>query len=90
MSINNPNVVMSTWKRAEDEHGSVVRLIEIAGHQEVVQLDTPHLQIVKAWRCSLLEDCAEQLPVRNGSIVMKMNPFEIMTLRLETQPEKMP
>lgn len=90
LSVGNANVVMSAWKRAEDGNGSILRLTEIEGSQEMVHLRTPHLVIEKAWRCSLLEDCAEELPVQDGSVVMKLKPFEIVTLRLQTQPEKMP
>lgn len=88
LSINNANVVMSAWKRAEDGNGSIVRLTEIAGLAETVHLRTPHLVVEKAWRCSLLEECGEELPVVDGGVVMKLKPFEIVTLRLLTQPEK--
>jgi len=90
LSLDNPNVVMSAWKRAEDGDGSIVRLTEIAGLAETLHLRTPHLVIEKAWRCSLLEECTEELPVVDGGVVMKLKPFEIVTLRLATQPEKMP
>lgn len=90
LALDNANVVLSTWKRAEDGHGSILRLTEIAGRTETLRLSTPHLQIESAWRCSLLEDNIQELTVRDGSLVTKMKPFEILTLRLETQPEKMP
>jgi alpha-mannosidase len=90
LALDNANVVLSTWKRAEDGHGSILRLTEIAGSPETLRLSTPHLQMERAWQCSLLEECMQELPVRDGSVVTKLKPFEILTLRLETQPEKMP
>ena len=90
LTLDNANVVLSSWKHAEDGHGSIVRLTEIAGQPETLRMSTPHLQLQSVARCSLLEDCAEELPVRDGGVVMKLKPFEILTLRLETQPEKMP
>jgi len=90
LRLDNANVVLSTWKRAEDGHGSIVRLAEIAGSPETLHLSTPHLRIKKAWRCSLLEDCVEELPVGDGGVAITLKPFEILTLRLETQPEKTP
>ena len=89
LSLDNDNVALSAWKRAEDGQGSIVRLTEIAGRPEALRLRTPHLQMKRAWRCSLLEDCADELPVQGGGVALKLRPFEILTLRLETQPEKM-
>jgi len=88
LTMDNDDVVMSAWKRAEDGRGSIVRLTEIAGVPETVHLSTPHFEIERAWRCSLLEDCVEELPVRDGGVVIKLESFGIVTLRLETRPEK--
>lgn len=90
LKLDNENVVLSTWKRAEDGHGSILRLTEIAGQPETLHMSTPHLHMEKVWQCTLLEECSTELPVREGSVAMKLKPFEILTLRLETQPEKMP
>lgn len=90
LAIDNPDVVMSTWKRAEDGHGSIVRLTEIAGRTQTVHLSTPHLQLEQVQACSLLEDCKQLLPVRNGSVSFEMKPFAIVTLRLMTDPEGKP
>ncbi len=90
LTLDNANVVLSTWKRAEDGNGSILRLTEIAGRSETLHLSTPHLQMERVWRCSLLEDCMQELPVRDNSVAVELKPFEIMTLRLKTQPEKMP
>lgn len=90
LTLDNANVVLSTWKLAEDGHGSVLRLTEIAGRPEALHLSTPQLRLKRVWRCSLLEECTQELPVRDGGVAMEMKPFEILTLRLETQPEKRP
>jgi alpha-mannosidase len=88
--VDNPNVVLSTWKRAEDGDGSIVRLTEIAGQQETVQLRTPHLRLQRVQQCSLLEDCTGDLPIRNDSVAVQLKPFEILTLKLQTLPESRP
>lgn len=88
--LDNPNVVLSTWKRAEDGDGSIVRLTEIAGQQEAVQLRTPHLRLQRVQQCSLLEDCTGELPIRNDSVAVQLKPFEILTLKLQTQPGSKP
>ncbi|MEO7029515.1 MAG: polysaccharide lyase family protein [Acidobacteriaceae bacterium] len=90
LKLDNPNIVVSTWKRAESGAGSILRLTEIAGRPEVVNLSVPHLQLLHAQQCSLLEVCAANLPVSNNSLKLELKPYEIVTLRLETLPEKMP
>lgn len=87
LTVDNPNVVLSTWKRAEDGEGSIVRLTEIAGRPETVQLRTPHLRLKYVQQCSLLEDCTGELPIRNDSVAVQLKPFEILTLKLLTLPE---
>ncbi|MHB1937729.1 MAG: polysaccharide lyase family protein [Acidobacteriaceae bacterium] len=88
--IDNPNAVMTTWKLAEDGDGSIVRLEEIAGRTEQVTVRPAHLQVVRARRCTLLEDCAEEIPATGNEIRLTMKPFEILTLRLNTTPEMQP
>lgn len=90
LDLDNPNVVISTWKRAEDGHGSILRLTEIAGQPETLHLTTPHLQLQRLQQCSLLEECSKDLALQNGSVTMQMAPFEILTLKLTTEPEAKP
>jgi hypothetical protein len=90
LAIDNPDVVMSTWKRAEDGDGSIVRLTEISGRTQTVRLTTPHLRLEKVQTCSLLEECNDPVPMRDGTAVFEMKPFTIITLRLVTSPETKP
>jgi len=90
LKLDNPNVVLSTWKRAESGDGSILRLTEIAGHSETVRLSLPHLQLIRAQQCSLLEVCERNLSIDNGFVRLEMKPYEILTVHLETQPEKTP
>lgn len=90
LAIDNPNVVMSTWKRAEDGDGSIVRLTEVSGHPQTVRLSTPYLRLEKVQTCSLLEQCNNPVPLHDGTAVFEMQPFAIVTLRLVTIPETKP
>jgi len=90
LSIDNPNIALTTWKLAEDGHGSILRLVETAGTEAHLQLSTPHLHIKRAWHCSILEDCGQELPITNGALSLEIKPFEILTLRLETETENRP
>jgi alpha-mannosidase len=90
LKLDNPNVVLSTWKRAESGDGSILRLTEIAGRPETANLSLPHLQLLRAQQCSLIEVCEQNLTVDHGSLKLELKPYEIVTVHLETQPEKTP
>ena len=90
LTIDNPNVVLIAWKLAEDGDGSIVRMEEIAGQTEQIVLRPSHLHVVRARQCTLLEDCAEEIPVTGNAVHLTTKPFEILTVRLNTTPEQQP
>ena len=88
--LDNDNIAITTWKRAEDNDGSTLRLVDISGQPQDIVLRTPRLQLRSAERCSLLEDCTEPLEVQGDQLKISMHPFEILTLKLHTQPGATP
>jgi len=85
LDIGGADVAAVTWKLAEDGRGSILRLQEIGGRTGQVRVVSEFLQFEKVWRCSVLEDDCEQLPVKDG-VQLPVKPFEIITLRLLTRP----
>jgi alpha-mannosidase len=90
LAIDNPNVVVTTWKLPEDGKGSILRLEEIAGQREQFSVQPSHLQLIQAQRCNILEDCSGEIPLTGNAIHLTMKPYEILTLRLDTHPESQP
>jgi len=84
LEIDNPNVVLSTWKRAEDGQGTILRLVEISGKEQSVRIASPYLKISGAWTCSALEECGSAVDVSNSTITLTLGPFQIKSIRLET------
>jgi len=41
LQVDSPHVVLVTWKRAEDEHGTILRLVEVAGQTGTVKITAP-------------------------------------------------
>lgn len=80
------SIVVTTWKRAEDGNGSILRLEEIAGASGTVHIDSPYLSIDAASLATALEDPIHSLSVQNGGIAVPYTPFQIITLRLQTTP----
>jgi alpha-mannosidase len=84
LEIDNPNVTLSTWKRAEDGKGTILRLVEISGKEQSVRIASPYLKIGGAWNCSALEETGTVVDISNSAINVKLRPFEIKTIRLQT------
>ena len=88
LKIDNPDVVLVTWKQAEEGEGSIMRLEEIAGRAGKVHLSSPFLTVEKAWRCSALEENQSVLPATDAGIELDVHPFEVVTVRLLIRPGK--
>ena len=81
VSLNAPNVIIETVKRAEDGNGIIVRLYESQRQRGTVQLHTG-FAMEAAWETNLLEENESALHVENDSIQLSLKPYQIMTLRL--------
>jgi len=84
LQIDSRNVALSTWKRAEDGQGTILRLVEISGKEQTVHITSPYLKIGEAWNCSVLEEKGSPVYVSKSAINLTLRPFEIKTIRLQT------
>ena len=83
METDNPAVVLVTWKRAEDEKGTIMRFVDTGGQAGTVNVSTPILNVEKAWLCTGMEENQQPLTVAGGGFSFNVKPFEIVTVRLE-------
>jgi hypothetical protein len=86
LSIDNPGVVLTTWKLAEDGDGSVLRLEDTSGKVSSVHIGSRYFRMTHAWLCSALEDKERALAVDSDGIRLDVPAFGIVTVRLETEP----
>ncbi|QYS96955.1 Alpha-mannosidase [Trichoderma simmonsii] len=88
-------LVLDTIKRAEDDtdvscdnlptkegKSIVCRVYDAIGGKNRAFLETGHAKIQKAWKCNLLEDDLEELPIVNGGVEIELQRFELATYRL--------
>lgn len=75
------NVVIETIKQAEDGNGVIVRLYESLRQRGTVTLQTG-LPLAAAYRTNLLEENQEALVVEEDRVMVRIRPFQIITLRL--------
>jgi hypothetical protein len=82
LEVDAPNVVLVTWKRAEDGRGTILRLQETAGRPVEAALHFPQAAVRSANLCSGVEDDDRSLVVDGGSLKLTFQPLEVLTVRL--------
>ena len=79
------DVALITWKQAEDGKGTILRLQETAGKPAETLLEWPRREIATAELCSGVEEPLHALPIENGGVQLSFEPFEVLTVRVETR-----
>lgn len=81
VTVDKPNVVIETVKRAEDGNGIIVRLYENQRKRGPVRL-TAGFDLQAARRVNLIEDDQEAVEVDSRAVTLNLHPYEIVSLRL--------
>jgi alpha-mannosidase len=84
VSVNAPNIVIETIKRAEDGGGIIVRMYECLRQRGSFTLTTA-FPLAAAWRANLLEENQKSIPVEGNQLNYSIKPYQILTLRLQFQ-----
>ncbi|MBQ4085267.1 MAG: hypothetical protein IJC54_01685 [Clostridia bacterium] len=82
-SVDNPAVVLSTVKPAEDEcrNDIVIRLYESTGREQECKVKLAGMK--KAWIANMAEERMEELAVEDGCVLLRFKPWQIVTLCAE-------
>ena len=83
LEVKDPDAVLVTWKRAEDGQGTILRFVEVAGKESVIEVQTPLFQVKSAWLNDALERKQGPLQVLPYGFRFSIKPFQIVTIRLE-------
>jgi alpha-mannosidase len=86
LEVDHPGVLLLTWKRAEDEKGTIMRFVETNGQTGAVNVSSPILNVEKGWLCNGVEENQRPLTVSQAGFSFAVKPFEIVTVRLEGIP----
>jgi hypothetical protein len=87
LGVDNPSVLLSAWKRAEDGGGTVMRFIELGGKPETVKLSGASVSGVSVEVCNAVEECARAIggAVDGGGaegLRFDIGPRQIFTMRV--------
>jgi len=83
LQVDQPNVVLVTWKRAEDDEGTILRFVETDGKGGTVRVTVPILNLQAAWSCNAMEKNQQPLVVSAHDVAFTVKPFEIATVRIQ-------
>ena len=82
LKIRGDGIAFLVFKKAENDDGYVLRLMEMSGAAKYVRVGSGIMKIKSAEVLDMVERKTADLPVKRGSISIKMKPREIVTLRL--------
>ena len=80
-SVDSPDIVLDTIKRAEDSDALVLRLYEAHGARGVARLRV-EAPFTSARRATILEDAGEALTIDGDTVLVPYRPHEIVTVLL--------
>ena len=81
VSVDQPNLVIETVKKAQDGKGLIIRLYESQRSRGTYTIQTG-FQVEKAFRTNILEEDQGPLNVEGDKITGSYKPYQIITLRV--------
>ncbi len=83
--IDDPDLLLETWKPAEDQNGTVLRFLDLGGQTRSVSFRLPVFRLASAWQADSVERNQDQLPIKDGhEFSVTIHPHEIVTVRIAT------
>ncbi|HLY40756.1 MAG TPA: polysaccharide lyase family protein [Terracidiphilus sp.] len=86
LSVEDPNLLLDTWKPAEDGNGTILRFIDLGGQSRTVTVNVPIVSLGKVVATDAVErDQNGIVPESPHSFKIDVRPHQIITVRLVGQ-----
>ena len=83
LNVDDANVLLETWKPAEDGNGTILRFADFGGTERTVMVKTPLLHVGQVSQTDAVERGQAEVAVDGSSgFHFTMHPHEIVTLRM--------
>jgi alpha-mannosidase len=83
LTVDDPDLLLDTWKPAEDGDGMILRFIDLGGKPRTVSVSTPLLDLEKATETDAVERNQKPLALEGSHrFQISIDPHEIVTVRL--------
>ncbi len=87
LTFDDPDLLLDTWKPAEDGQGTILRLIDLGGEPRTVKIHSPLLSISKIIATDAVERDQTPIVTRDAhTFEIMVRPHQIFTVRLIFQP----
>jgi hypothetical protein len=83
LEVADPNVLLETWKPAEDGEGTILRFLDLGGAERTMTVRTPALHLDRVDQTDAVERGRTAVPmVGDDQFHFTIHPHEIVTLRM--------
>jgi alpha-mannosidase len=83
VTVDDPDLLLDTWKPAEDGNGTILRLIDLGGEARTVTITVPLISIGKVMMTDAVERDQKPVAAEDGhSFRVGVKPNQIITIRL--------
>jgi alpha-mannosidase len=83
LDVQDPDILLETWKPSEDGNGTILRFLDLGGTERPVIIGTPFLHLKSARRTDVVERDREPLPLIGAQgFKFTIHPREIVTVRI--------
>ncbi|MEO6966467.1 MAG: glycoside hydrolase family 38 C-terminal domain-containing protein, partial [Acidobacteriaceae bacterium] len=83
LSVDDPNLLLETWKPAEDGDGTIMRFLDLGGSDRTVTVHTPLFDLSKVWQTDAVERNQTELQrMGTDGFQFTVHPHQIVTVRL--------
>lgn len=88
LEVSDPNVLLETWKPAEDGNGTILRFLDFGGTERSVTVRTKYLRLEHVWQTDAVERGQTAVPLAGeNEFHFTVHPHEIVTLRVVELPK---
>ncbi|MCD6231108.1 hypothetical protein J7K28_00575 [Candidatus Aerophobetes bacterium] len=84
LSVEEPNIVITTVKEADNKEGWIIRLFEAEGKRGLANINLS-FPIKKAWEVDLLERKIKEIECDGKKVKLKISPYGIYTILVKKQ-----
>jgi alpha-mannosidase len=83
LKVDDSDLLLQTWKPAEDGHGTIMRFLDLGGAERSVTIQLPLLELQQVWQTDAVERDQALLPLQgNIGFRVTVHPHELVTIRL--------
>jgi hypothetical protein len=91
LSVDDPSLMLETWKPAEDEQGTILRFLDLGGVKRTVRIKFPLLTLKHAWMTDALERDQKELTIAAPhTLDLEITPHAIVTIRILNRVAQVP